>query len=386
MDLREMTGKERGRLWIRLGIRLLLAAAVILLLVYAVPPLLSLFMPFVVAVVVAWILNPLVRWLHKKLKIPRKPIALIVILLAIAIVGGALVWFIYGLGSEVYSLVSNWSAVSSEFESTIDAVGRYFAQILALMPEGLAQTIENSAASLLNWLREVVPNMLASIGKGAGNFAMKVPGVVIGAVIFLIASYFIIGDYPRLRLMATERMSADTRSFLSRVRKIALAAFSGYIRAQLLLSLIVFFILLISFSIVGQSYAILLAFVFAVLDFIPILGVGAAMVPWAIVDLMLGNYRMAIFLLVMWGVIVIFRRIAEPKVVGDQTGLSPILSLISIYVGMRLGGVLGMIFGPVLLLIIINVYKMDVLSGTRRDVRMAVQDVRTLLEPKKKEE
>ena len=379
MDLHELSGKERGRLWIRLGIRLLLAVALILLLVYALPPLLSLFMPFVVALVLAWILNPLVRWLHKKLKISRKPIALIVILLVVAIVGGALFWFVYGLGTEVYSLVSNWSVVSGQLESTVEAVGEYFAQTLALMPEGFAQIIENGIESLLNWLRDVMPAMLASVGKGAGNFAMKVPGVLVGAVIFLIASYFIVSDYPRLRLMATERLSADTHSVLSRVRKIALAAFGGYIKAELLLSLVVFFILLISFSIVGQSYAILLAFVFAVMDFIPILGVGAAMVPWAIVDLILGNYRMAIFLLVMWGVVVVFRRIAEPKVVGDQTGLSPILSLVSIYVGMRLGGVLGMIFGPGVLLIVINVYKMDVLLGTRRDIRMAAQDIRAVL-------
>ena len=386
MDLQELSGKERGRLWIRIGIRLFLAAAVILLLVFALPPLLSLFMPFVVALVLAWILNPLVRWLHKKLKISRKPIALIVIILVIAIVGGALFWFVYSLGSEVYSLISNWSSVNSSLDGVLETVGKYFDHILALMPEDLAKMIESSTESLLNWLRDAASSLLSTVGKGAGNFAMKVPGVVVGTVIFLIASYFIVGDYPRLRLMVTERMSPSVHSFLSRVRKIALAAFSGYIRAQLLLSLIVFFILLISFSIVGQSYALLLAFVFAVLDFIPILGVGAAMVPWALVDLILGNYRMSIFLLVMWGVVVVFRRVAEPKAVGNQTGLSPILSLISIYVGMRLGGVLGMILGPVLLLIIINVCKMDVLSSARRDIGMAVKDVRMLLKAKEKEE
>ena len=386
MDLQELSGKERGRLWIRIGIRLLLAAAVILLLIFALPPLFSLFMPFVLALIMAWILNPLVRWLHKKLKISRKPIALVVIILVLAVVGGALFWLVYGLGSEVYSLISNWTAVDSELESTIGTVGEYFAQILSLMPDELAQIIENGAENLLTWLREAIPNLLAAIGKGAGNFARKVPGVAIGAVIFLIASYFIVGDYPRIRLMATERMNSDMHGFLSRVRKIALAAFGGYVKAELLLSLVVFFILLISFSIAGQSYAILLAFIFAILDFIPILGVGAAMIPWAIVSLILGNYRKAIFLLVMWAVVVVFRRVAEPKVVGNQTGLSPILSLISIYVGMRLAGVLGMIFGPVLLLIIINIYKMNVLAGARHDIHMAVQDIRAVLSAKKKTE
>ena len=103
------------------------------------------------------------------------------------------------------------------------------------------------------------------------------------------------------------------------------------------------------------------------------------MVPWAVVDLVLGDYRGALGLMVIWGVVCLFRRVAEPKVVGDQTGLSPILSLVSIYVGMRLGGVLGMVLGPAVVLIIINILKMDVCSGTRRDLRMAVQDIRALL-------
>lgn len=386
MELQELSGKERGRLWIRIGIRLLLTAAIVLLLVFALPPLFSLFMPFVLALIVAWILNPLVRWLHKKLKISRKPISLIVIILALAIVGGALFWLIYGLGSEVYSLISNWSSVNSSLDGVLDTIGKYFDHVLALMPEDLAHSIENSAESLLTWLRDMVSSLLATVGKGAGNFAMKVPGVAIGAVIFLIASYFIVSDYPRLRLMATERMSPEVHSFLSRVRKVALAAFGGYVRAELLLSLVVFFILLIGFAIIGQSYGILLAFIFAVMDFIPIIGAGTAMVPWAIVDLILGNYQRAIYLVVIWLIIVVFRRVAEPKVVGDQTGLSPILSLISIYVGMRLGGVLGMVFGPVLLLIIINIYKMNVLAGARQDIRTAVKDVRAVLSAKKKAE
>lgn len=101
--------------------------------------------------------------------------------------------------------------------------------------------------------------------------------------------------------------------------------------------------------------------------------------PWAVVDVVMGDYRKALELMVIWGITCLFRRVAEPKVVGNQTGLSPILSLVSIYVGMRLAGVLGMILGPVALLIVINIVKMDVFSGVHRDISLAVQDVRALL-------
>lgn len=385
MDLRELSWSERGRLWLRLGIRVVLLAAAILLLVYAVPPLLSLLMPFVLAVVLAWILNPLVRWLQKKLKISRKPLSLIVIILAIAVVGGALFWFVYALGSEVYSLIGNWSSVGGAIEDGFNELNERLNHLSALVPKEVLGLLEDAYAGLIGWLRNVVPELLETAGTKIGAFAMKVPAGVIGAVIFLVASYFVVSDYPRIRLMATERMSSEVHSFLSRVRKIALAAFGGYVKAQLILSLGVFFILLIGFWVVGIEYALLLAFVFAVMDFIPIIGSGTVIVPWTVVDIVLGNYRQAISLMVIWGLICVFRRVAEPKVVGDQTGLSPILALISIYVGMRLAGVLGMILGPVLVLIVINIYKMDVLVGTRRDIRMAVQDVRAILKPKDEE-
>lgn len=385
MERRELSGKERGRLWIRIGIRLLLTAAALLLLFLAVPPLFSLFMPFVLALVMAWLLNPLVRWLHRKLKISRKVISLLLIVLVFGVVGGLLFWFIYGIGSEIYSLVSNWDSVRMAITSGLDALGGYFERFFALLPADVAGWLDDLYAQLMVWLKDVVPTLLASVGKRAGNIAMGLPSGVVAAIVFLMASYFITADYPGIRFWATERMSPGVHSFLSRVRRVAMGAFGGYVKAQLILSLAVFFILLIGFTIIGQGYALLLALLFAVMDFIPIIGSGTVMVPWAVISLVIGDYRKALELMIIWGFICLFRRVAEPKVVGDQTGLSPILSLISIYVGMRLAGVLGMVFGPVVVLILINIWKMDVLSGARRDWKTAVNDIRALLEPAKKD-
>ena len=385
MERRELSGKERGRLWIRIGIRLLLAAAALLLLFLAVPPLFSLFMPFVLALVMAWLLNPLVRWLHRKLKISRKVISLLLIVLVFGVVGGLLFWFIYGIGSEIYSLVSNWDSVRMAITSGLDVLGGYFERFFALLPADVAGWLDDLYAQLMVWLKDVVPTLLASVGKRAGNIAMGLPSGVVAAIVFLMASYFITADYPGIRFWATERMSPGVHSFLSRVRRVAMGAFGGYVKAQLILSLAVFFILLIGFTIIGQGYALLLALLFAVMDFIPIIGSGTVMVPWAVISLVIGDYRKALELMIIWGFICLFRRVAEPKVVGDQTGLSPILSLISIYVGMRLAGVLGMVFGPVVVLILINIWKMDVLSGARRDWKTAVNDIRALLEPAKKD-
>ena len=131
--------------------------------------------------------------------------------------------------------------------------------------------------------------------------------------------------------------------------------------------------------VIRQPYSVLLAFLLAVLDFIPIIGSGTVMVPWAVIDVFTGDWRHAVELMVIWGVVALFRRAAEPKVVGDQTGLSPILSLMSIYVGMKLGGVLGMILGPVLCMVVLNIGKLGTLDGVLGDLRLAAGDISALL-------
>ena len=133
------------------------------------------------------------------------------------------------------------------------------------------------------------------------------------------------------------------------------------------------------FVLTGQSYALLLALGLAVLDFIPILGAGTVMIPWAVVELLVGDYFRAVVVIVIWGAVALFRRVAEPKFVGDQTGLSPFLSLVSIYVGMRLAGVVGMILGPVVTLVALNLLGLGLLDGWKADVSLAVRDTTAVL-------
>jgi predicted PurR-regulated permease PerM len=103
------------------------------------------------------------------------------------------------------------------------------------------------------------------------------------------------------------------------------------------------------------------------------------MVPWAAADMILGDYRHALGLMAVWGLVALFRRVAEPKILGDQTGLSPLLSLVSVYVGMKLRGVAGMILGPILCLVALNLIRSGVLDRSLADLRLAVGDLSAIL-------
>ena len=374
-----MTWRERGRLWIRMGIRLLLAVGLILVLYNLLPPLLSLFMPFVLALVTAWLLNPLVKALQRRLGLSRGFLSIFLILLAFAAAGGILFGLGYSLFSEVSTLLDNWEVAWDSLQAGVDSLGTWLDKLLAYLPDQVEIFVDENLDQLWSAFSGWVSGVMPLLGTWAGNLAMAVPSFVVGLIVFIMAAYFITTDYPHYRFMMTDRLPAEVRAFFSHVKHTALGALAGYIRAEVIISIGVFVILLLGFLIVRQPYAVLLALALAVLDFIPIIGSGTIMVPWAVVDLITGNWSHALALMVVWGIICVFRRVAEPKAVGSQTGLSPILSLISLYVGMRLAGVLGMILGPIVCLVAINVARTGIFDGLVADLSLAVRDIAALL-------
>ena len=379
MERGELTWRERGRLWVRLGIRLLLAVGIVLILRYLVPPLLSLLMPFVLALVTAWLLNPLVKGLQRRLGLSRGVLSLFLILLAFAAAGGILFGLGYSLFSEVSALLDNWEVSWGALQTGATDLGAWLDSLLAYLPGEVEAFVNENLDQLWSafsgWVSSVVP----MVGTWAGSIAMGVPSFVVALIVFIMAAYFITADYPHYRFLMADRLPPEVRSFVAHVKHTALGAFAGYVRAEVIISAGVFAILLVGFLLIGQPYAVLLALLLAVLDFIPIIGSGTVMVPWAVIDLVTGSWTHALGLMVVWGIICVFRRVAEPKAVGSQTGLSPILSLISMYVGMRLAGVLGMILGPIVCLVAINVARTGIFDGLVADLALAVRDTAALL-------
>lgn len=382
----QLSWPERGQLWLRLVIRLALTAAAALLFFLVGLPLLSLLFPFVLALIVAWCLNPAVRWLQHKLPLNRKVLSLLLLVLVFAVIGGVL----FGVGwvavSQITSLFDNRQSLLDDLMNGLDTVwatvGSWLDQVGKIIP--LPPELLSSGEGLLDllgrWFQSLdLSGWLTRLMGRAPDLVSGVSGFVVALIVFVMASYFITGEYPRYRFQVTDRMPAEVRDFTRSARNICVAAFGGYLKSQLLMSLVVFLILTVGFMFMGNNYGLLIAFGLAVLDFIPIVGAGTVMVPWAVIDLILGRYASAIGLMIIWGVIALFRQVAGPKVLGDQTGLSPILSLVGIYVGMKLGGVLGMIFGPLLLLVVINLGKLGIFRPAMDDIRLAVTDTMAIL-------
>ena len=384
MERTPLTWQARGQLWLRLGLRAVLILGGAALCVWVGLPLLSWLTPFVLALVFAWALDPAVRWLQRKTNGSRKVISLILVVLVFAVMVGAL----FGLGwmavEQVRSLFDNRDSLLDELLggvlTLVNGVRLWLGGLSGVVPDEVLTTSGDLMDALLGWVQELdLSGWLAEMAGRAPSMAADVSGFAVALVVFMMAGYFITGDYPRLRFEVTDRVPTVARDFFRSVKDIFMSAFGGYLKSQLILSAGVFVILSAGFLLMRQPYGLLLAFGLAVLDFIPIIGAGTVMVPWAVVDMVLARYGEAAALMAVWGVIVIFRRVAEPKVLGDQTGLSPILSLVGIYVGMRVGGVLGMVVGPLLLLVFVNLAKLGIFRPALRDLSLAAADIHAIL-------
>lgn len=391
MEYTQLTWRRRGQLWLRLGIRGVLLLGGLALLIWVGLPLLSLLSPFVLALVFAWLLNPAVRWLEGRSSGSRKVISMILLILVFAVLAGVL----FGLGwmavGQIRSLFDNRQSLLDELldgvVNVVNSVGGWLEGLGGLVPQGVITTSEDLINALLDWVQGLdFSGWLTQMAGQAPSMAANVSGFAVALVVFIMASYFITGDYPRLRQEFTDRVPMMARDFCRSVKNIFMSAFGGYIKSQLILSAGVFLILSVGFFIMGQPYSLLLAFGLAVLDFIPIIGAGTVMVPWAVIDMVLAQYGEAAALMAVWGVIVLFRRFAEPKILGDQTGLSPILSLVGIYVGMKVGGVLGMVMGPLLLLVCINLAKLGIFRPVLDDLALAAGDIHAILRSGQKED
>lgn len=375
----QLTWPERGALWLRLGIRIVLAVVIVWVLMRFGRPVLSLFAPFVAALITAAILNPLVRWFQRRIGWSRQVLTLLLLLVLLGLLGAGISYLAYSAALELASLMQNWDGLLGSLQTALDQLEALSAHLWNMVPPQLNDSLQSVVDGIVAWLEEAVPALLNSAVDYTKDKAMGVPSFVIALVIYLMATYFLTADYPYLRARAVQHMDEGLRRFFSQVRVTALGAFGGYLKAEFLLSVGVFFILLGGFLLVGQNYALLLALGLAILDFIPIIGSGTVMVPWAVVALFTRDFSTAVYLMVIWGVVAMFRRVAEPRFVGDQTGLSPILSLVGIYVGMKVAGVAGMILGPILILVVLNLVGLGIFQGFWMDVTAAARDITAIL-------
>ena len=292
------------------------------------------FMPFVIGWLISSIASPVVSLLEKKLKITRKLGSALII---VAVLGG-IVFLVYliisNLWREVETLISNMPSMYKDLETGFREIGSGMEGIFRMLPEEAQETIGSVIGKLDEQAGNIVGRFSEPTVNAAGRFAKKIPSILIGIIVTFISAYFFIEDRDEV-LHNAKRIAPDPIVIrMTMVCDNLKYAVGGYFKAQLKIMVVVFVLLAVGFTLMGQHFTFLLAILIA---FLPFFGTGTALLPWAAYKFLVGNYKMTIGLLILYGVTQLVRQLIQPKLVGDSLGMNPLLTLVFLYIGYRMG-------------------------------------------------
>ena len=339
------------------------------------------FMPFVIGWFIAYLAYPLVGWLESRVKIKKKLGSALIIILVIAIVAGLEYMGIVKLAREIQMALNNAPDLYQDLEAGFREIGERFQGVYRMLPEN----IQNGWNSLIQNMDERVGGVIAGIGNPAveatGNVVKRIPGILVSVIVALVSAYFFTAQREEIIQWSKKVAPKAIEARMSMVMYNLKYAVGGYFKAQFKIMAVVGLILLCGFLILGVDYAFLLAILIAFLDFLPFFGTGTALIPWAVYKFFVMDIKIAIALLIIYGITQLVRQIIQPKLVGDSIGLSPLLTLILLYVGYRVGSLLGMILAVPIGMIILNLYKAGAFDYILDDVRILMRGIASLKEP-----
>ena len=338
------------------------------------------FMPFVIGWILSVIAGPLVTFLEKKLKIMKRLGSAITIILVLALCIGLIYLIISQIWEEISLPSRNCPPPAHDLERGRSQIGTQGNTLFERFPE----QIQNSWATLMNNLDDTASSLIGRIGEPtievAGNVAKRIPSVLIGTIVAFVSAYFFIADKENLGEWVKKVVPKSITSRLLLVGENLKYAMGGYFKAQFKIMGVVFAILLVGFTLMQIRFSILLAIVIAFLDFLPFFGTGTALIPWAIYKFLVGDYKMVAALVILYGVTQLVRQLIQPKLVGDSMGLNPLYTLFLLYLGYRVGSVLGMIFAVPIGLILLNLYQAGAFDYILNDVKILAEGILSLRE------
>lgn len=336
------------------------------------------FMPFVVGWFIAFLVSPIVNWLEKRLKIVKKLGSALTIILVLGAVLGILYFAGSQIGHEISTLLQNLPDLYDSIEYGMDSIAQEMTGVFARFPMWIQQGIHQISDNFDTAMGELMNKISEPTVTAAGNAAKKIPSIFVGIIVAILSAYFFVAERENLIVMMKKVSPDPIVKRMTIVMSGLKYAVGGYFLAQLKIMGVMMLLLIVGFAIIGVDFSFLLAFVIAFLDFLPFFGTAISFVPWAIYEFMTGNYRMTICLLVLYAVTQLVRQILQPKFVGDSVGMNPLLTLFLIYIGYKVGSVLGMIFAVPVGMIVMNLYKAGAFDYILDDVKILTEGVLSL--------
>ena len=345
-----------------------LSLAFTLFIIYIALRLSVFYLPFLIALVLALLLEPIIRWLMKKLKWTRIVSSIVIIGITLLILLAIIGWGSSTLFKEANNLLEGKSTYFDKTKNMVNSFTNNKAFVDG-MPDELKKNLENIENdwinSLVNWLTNTLENLKTWI--------KRVPNLLMTFFFTLMALFFMCTDkifiIDQLEHHLPEKWMKKLTTHLHQF----ISSFSNYLKAEITLIFISFVISLVGLVIfklckLNVPYPLITALGIAFVDALPIIGSGAVMVPWAVIEAINGDILLGFLIIVLWSIMGVVRNLLEPKMVSKHIGIHPIFTLIAMYTGFKIIGVMGMILGPIVLLILKEIYSPMIDQGIFKSI------------------
>ncbi|MFA9557328.1 sporulation integral membrane protein YtvI [Evansella sp. AB-rgal1] len=315
------------------------------LLIYFVLPV---SLPIIFGLVTALFLAPAVTTLIKRAKLSRS-LSVFIVFIIFSFIVTILLYFlltraITQLSIFVESLPRTVSEVYYAWGTFLNNLKEQFVHYTDVVDE-----IDASVANMLFQLREDL--MKLDIIGHVTNILVKIPSYIVSLLVYLISLYMFLLELPRLKEKMFSYMTDKTAEKVKFMTTRLSYVIFGFFKAQFLVSILIFIVTFIGLLFIAPEVALIMSIIIWVIDFIPIIGSIVILAPWALYYLIAGNTALGVQLLILAAILLTIRRTVEPKVMGHHIGLSPLATLISLYLGLQLLGILGFILGPLVVIL-----------------------------------
>lgn len=311
---------------------------------------LGIILPFAISFFIVMLSRPLIDKIARHTRVPKGAISIIVI-------GAMLVLIIYllivassALLEQIGELIAKVSEHLSSDNNYISLGLDFLNKLLDRFPFLKSNISQNTSVYdvAINMAKNAINMLSQRLTESIGKILASMPEIIVTVVVVLLSLFYFSKDYVKISKKLTDMLPATIKEKLPRVKRDVIFVISSYIRSYIMLMLITFAEVFAGLLILGVEGAFALAIICTLVDVLPVIGVGTVLVPWSVISFISGNNKLGIGLLVMFAIIYVIRQIIEPRIVSSQMNVHPLIAIISMYAGLKIAGIGGMILAPFL--------------------------------------
>lgn len=334
----ELSKKNRRILFYSLGAGLFLLGLKFLL---------PFLLPFLLGIGAAMALTPLIRLLQQHFSLRRGSSAALAVTGVLAVFV-AVFWLLARLLTrQLLALYDRLPDLIESASQGLSVFGHWAESLSELLPGGAGDAFSDWAQEIVHSGGTLAASLYERLFSLVYGFLGKLPDTLLFLLTTVLSCYFAAAELPRLQAICREHLSPPLLNHCMRLKASMKTVLTGWVRAQLILMGITFLILLGGLWLLGFSFPLLPALMIALLDALPLFGTGTVLLPWGLLQFLSGDVQLGLGLMILYAAAALSRNILEPKLLGAQVGVSPLLTLFAIYAGYRLAGFAGMLLLPI---------------------------------------